>query len=195
VVRNVPSKSAHKIEKPETPFLPYQGALNEGRCLEQLLPAIKGLPIKLKIAGEGDLSESLRTLSKELHLEDQVEFLGYVQPEELKKLTPQAYLGYNVLENKGLSYYYSLANKCFDYVQAEVPSLCSPFPEYLKLAEEHPAFIFAAANEAEIRLAIKEILEQPNKYQALREACLVAKETLNWETEERILLALYEEQS
>ena len=29
-----------------------------------------------------------------------------------------------LLENTGLSYYYSLANKFFDYVQAGVPQLC-----------------------------------------------------------------------
>jgi len=195
IVRNVPFKSHLSIQKTEPPFILYQGALNEGRCIEYLIPAIKGLPIQLKIAGEGDLSESLRMLSKEMNMDDQVQFLGYIQPDALKQITPQATIGFNVLENKGLSYYYSLANKCFDYLQAEVPCICSPFPEYLDLANAHPAFIFAAANEADIRLAIKEVIEQPEKYQALREACIEAKETLNWETEERILLALYEEQS
>jgi len=195
VVRNVPLKSHLSIEKAKPPFILYQGALNEGRCLEYLIPAIKGLPINLHIAGEGDLSESLRQLCKDLGMEKQVKFLGYINPEELKKITPQAYLGFNVLENKGLSYYYSLANKCFDYLQAEVPCICSPFPEYLSLAQEYPAFIFAAAKEGEIRLAIQDVLEHADKYQALQEACLPAKETLNWETEEQILLSLYEEQS
>lgn len=195
VVRNVPLKSKVPVRKAAMPFILYQGALNEGRCLEFLLPAIKGLPIHLKIAGEGDLSESLRKLYHSLELEDQVEFLGYVKPDDLKKITPQAYLGFNVLENKGLSYYYSLANKCFDYLQAEVPCLCSPFPEYLSLAEAYPAIIFAAANEAEIRLALEGIIADPNKYQSMREACVRAKETLNWESEQHVLLAQYEEQS
>lgn len=195
VVRNVPFKSSLSIQKTDPPFILYQGALNEGRCLEFLIPALKGLPIQLHIAGEGDLSDSLRVLCKDLNMEEQVQFLGYIQPDALKKITPKATIGFNVLENKGLSYYYSLANKCFDYIQAEVPCMCSPFPEYLNLAEAHPAFIFAAANEIEIRLAIKDLLDQPDKYQALRKACIEAKETLNWESEKRILLALYEEQS
>ncbi|WP_205127803.1 hypothetical protein, partial [Okeania hirsuta] len=62
-----------------------------------------------------------RGLTKELDLQKQVKFLGYLDPEELRRITPQAHLGLNLLENKGLSYYYSLANKTFDYLQAGLP--------------------------------------------------------------------------
>lgn len=195
IIRNLPFRipSINKT-KHAPPFILYQGALNEGRCLEMLLPAIKGLPIHLWIAGEGDLSATLRQLCRELGMEEQVKFLGYVSPEELRQITPQAYLGFNVLENKGLSYYYSLANKCFDYLQAGIPCLCSPFPEYLRLAQEYPALIFAAAHSEEIRLAITQLLKNPDSYQQLVAACIPAGEKLNWESEEPLLLALYEKQ-
>ncbi|MHB1277465.1 MAG: glycosyltransferase [Bacteroidia bacterium] len=195
VIRNLPFRQPSiKMEKHDPPFILYQGALNEGRCLEMLLPAIQGLPLHLWIAGEGDLSSSLRQLCRDLKMEGQVKFLGYVSPMELREITPQAYLGFNVLENKGLSYYYSLANKCFDYLQAGVPCLCSPFPEYIRLAQEYPALIFAAAHSEEIRLAITRLLNNPEIYQQLVAACIPAGENLNWESEEPLLLALYEKQ-
>lgn len=196
VIRNVPYRQVFpekKIQSP--PFILYQGALNEGRCLDLLIRAIKGLPLNLKIAGEGDLSEDLRKLVRDLGMETQVEFLGFVSPEALHKLSPQAFLGFNVLENRGLSYYYSLANKCFDYLQAGVPCLCSPFPEYLQLAQEYPAFIFAAADEEEIRHAITELLKHHEKHQQYSAACIPARKRLIWELEEKILLAIYENKS
>ncbi len=195
VIRNLPLRDLSiKKGNHEPPFILYQGALNEGRCLEMLLPAVQGLPLQVWIAGEGDLGSGLRQLCRDLKMEEQVKFLGYVSPEELRKITPQAYLGFNVLENRGLSYYYSLANKCFDYLQAGVPCLCSPFPEYIRLAQEYPALIFAAAHSEEIRLAITRLLNDPEIYQQLVAACIPAGENLNWESEEPLLLALYEKQ-
>lgn len=193
VIRNVPYKTEIQQEKNEKPLILYQGALNEGRALEYLIPAVKGLDVELWIAGEGDLSQSLRTLCKELNLDHQVTFLGKLKPDDLKNLSGKAFIGFNVLENKGLSYYYSLANKCFDYLQSGVPVLCSPFPEYIKLSEKYPAFIFAHANEVEIRSAIQEILNQPETYRKMLDACKIASQELNWETEELELIKLYDE--
>ncbi|MDX5321304.1 MAG: glycosyltransferase, partial [Bacteroidota bacterium] len=179
VIRNVPFRQRlTSLPSKENKIILYQGALNEGRALEFLIPAIKDLDVELWIAGEGDLSKELRQLSSSLELEAKVKFLGYLPPHQLRELTPKAWLGFNVLENKGLSYYYSLANKCFDYLQAGVPTLCSPFPEYLHLAKEYPAFIFAAANTEEIRLEISVLLNKPEAYQQLCEACIPAAENL-----------------
>ena len=115
----------------------YQGALNEGRGLEQMIQAMQYIDgVKFQLAGEGDLSDDLRKLVRDLKLEKKVEFLGYQMPEDLRQLTPNAWLGINLLENNGKSYFYSLANKTFDYVQAGVPALHMAFPEYKNLNQE-----------------------------------------------------------
>lgn len=191
VVRNMPVAKPLPSAEKEEPFILYQGALNEGRCLEQLIDAMLGINCRLRIVGEGDLSEALRQRVTEKGLAHKVEFLGYLKPVELAEITNQAFLGYNLLENKGLSYYYSLANKCFDYVQAGIPVLCSEFPEYVCLCNEYEVFIFATPEAQQITSTINQLLIDKNLYQTLTNNCLKAREEWTWENEEEKLLAVY----
>jgi glycosyltransferase involved in cell wall biosynthesis len=110
----------------------------------------------------------------------------------LEKLTQGAFLGYNVLENDGKSYYYSLANKTFDYMQSGVPVLCSAFPEYKALSGEYPFILFAEAESTSIASTIRLLLESPEMYNELRAAALLASKTLNWEAEQVKLLDIYD---
>ncbi len=196
VIRNVPFRrpiTAKEVAKP--PVLLYQGALNDGRGLPEIIKAMSALPgVELWLAGEGDLSTSLRALVQELGVWDQVKFLGYLQPDELHQLTPKATLGLNLLENKGLSYYYSLANKSFDYIQAEVPALHPDFPEYRHLIDQFETGILVENLETTTLVeAIRRLLDDPAFYQHLQAECRKAAEIFIWETEEKKLLAFYEQ--
>ena len=77
---------------------------------------------QLWLVGEGDLSVKLRELVKSYKLDQKVKFKGYLKPTELPEITAKATIGLNLLENTSLNYYYSLANKAFDYIQAEIPA-------------------------------------------------------------------------
>ena len=172
----------------------YQGALNEGRGLKQMIqamPKIEG--VELWLAGEGDLSDDLRSLVAKLNLEKRVKFLGFQLPEDLRKITPKAWLGINLLENKGESYYYSLANKTFDYVQAEIPALHMAFPEYKKLNQEFEVSRLVESLEPKsLANIVNELLEDKVLYQKLKENCAHAKTIWTWENEEKKLIAFYE---
>lgn len=196
VVRNVPARGRGGEEargRSQSRTVLYQGALNEGRGLEQAIEAMKYLPdVRLWLAGEGDLSDSLRQLSRRLGLDDRVRFLGFVRPDELKKLTLQAAIGLNLLENKGLSYYYSLANKAFDYIQAGVPSIHMDFPEYRELNRRYEVFaLIDELNPGKIAETIQMLLTDTALYERLQSNCLKAGETLTWEREEAILMGIY----
>ena len=106
-----------------------------GRGLESLLDAMPQVAGRLVICGEGDLSAALRAQAARLGLlaSGQVEFRGFVLPEALREVTRHAAVGIMLLENMGLSYYYSLANKFFDYVHAGIPQVLIDFPEYRAL--------------------------------------------------------------
>ena len=172
----------------------YQGALNEGRGLETAIEAMQEIDgAVLWLAGEGDLSANLREKVAQLGLAQKVRFLGFVLPKELPGITEQAWIGLNLLENKGLSYYYSLANKAFDYIQAGLPSVQMDFPEYRKLNEDWQVFELVADLNVEIlRRAIRKLLHDVTHYRTLHENCQKAARELNWEKEADKLLALYE---
>ncbi|MBL7791375.1 MAG: glycosyltransferase [Saprospiraceae bacterium] len=196
IVRNVPEKEQggdRKVAQSHSRTVLYQGALNEGRGLEQAIEAMQYLPdVSLWLAGEGDLSDSLRQLSRRLGLEDRVHFLGFVRPDELKKLTLQATIGLNLLENKGLSYYYSLANKAFDYIRAGVPSIHMDFPEYRVLNDQYDVFeLLDELTPYTIFTTIQRLLSDSVVYQRLQTNCGKAGEILTWEREESILLRIY----
>lgn len=192
VVRNVPV--FRNPEKPDggEPFLLYQGALNEGRGLEAMLLAMYELDIPLYLAGEGDLSTFLRQMVQKMGLTNKVQFLGLLPPEALHRLTLQATVGINLLEDKGLSYYYSLSNKFFDYVQAGVPQVCIAFPEYVRHNREHEVALLVNDLKTVVLVkAIKSLLADKGLYSRLQQNCYSARETWHWDKEKDILLQSY----
>jgi glycosyltransferase involved in cell wall biosynthesis len=197
VIMNLPllekeeaSRNTSPIKQPVT--ILYQGALNEGRGLEHLIEAMAGIDAKLKLAGEGDLSQQLRALARRLNVEDKVDFLGYVKPDELKRITAEAGIGINLLENKGLSYYYSLSNKFFDYIQAGAPQVCIGFPEYNRINNEYNVALLAKdCSVKEIKTSIERLITDPDLYAALQKNCEVCSRALNWNEEEKKLITLY----
>jgi glycosyltransferase involved in cell wall biosynthesis len=202
VVRNVPVAQPTGGASPallahEQPVLLYQGALNVGRGLAELLAAMPEVPARLVICGEGDCSAALRAQAAQLGLlaSGKVEFRGYVLPADLRQLTAQATVGIMLLENVGLSYYYSLANKFFDYVQAGIPQLCIDFPEYRALNDQHEvAELVPDLLPATLATALASLLPggQPGaRYQQLAANCRLVRQEWNWQQEEQTLVRLY----
>ncbi len=194
----IPNKLSAPSTQPPLPTLLYQGALNVGRGLAELLEAMPLIPARLVICGEGDLSAALRAQATRLGLlaSGQVEFKGYVLPADLRQLTAQATAGIMLLENTGLSYYYSLANKFFDYVQAGIPQLCIDFPEYRALNAQHEvAVLVPDLAPATLAAALAQLLpggEPGAYYHRLAENCHQARQEWNWQEEEKILVGLYQ---
>jgi glycosyltransferase involved in cell wall biosynthesis len=200
VVRNVSRLEATTLP-PAPPAVPpggyilYQGALNVGRGLENLLDAMPQVAGRLVICGEGDLSASLRAQAERLGLvaSGQVEFRGFVLPDALREVTRHAAVGIMLLENIGLSYYYSLANKFFDYVHAGIPQVLIDFPEYRALNDQFDvAELVADLVPATLATALNRLLrDEPARYQHLAENCRRARPLLSWQHEEQVLLQLY----
>ncbi len=196
VIMNVPLfKPVTERTKPAGATILYQGALNEGRGLEHLIEAMENIDARLILAGEGDLSDELRALAIRLNLGNKVEFLGFVKPAELVALTAKATVGVNLLENKGLSYYYSLSNKFFDYIHARLPQVCINFPEYKAINDEFGvALLVNHCTSEEIKKAIDRLINDAELYSLLQKKCEVCSLQLNWQQEEKKLLAFYNEQ-
>ncbi len=201
VVRNV-SRLRTAGLLPPTPtaappggYILYQGALNVGRGLESLLDAMPRVAGRLVICGEGDLSAALRARAARLGLlaSGQVEFRGFVLPEALREVTRHAAVGIMLLENIGLSYYYSLANKFFDYVHAGIPQVLIDFPEYRALNDQFDvAELVADLHPATLATALNRLLrDDPARYQHLAANCRRAAPQLSWQHEEQELRRLW----
>ncbi|MGY3089429.1 glycosyltransferase involved in cell wall biosynthesis [Hymenobacter sp. UYAg731] len=208
VVRNVSRLRTDEVLPPAPDAAPpagyilYQGALNVGRGLESLIDAMPQVAGRLVICGEGDLSAALRERAERLGLlasrsypEGKVEFRGFVLPEALREVTRYAAVGIMLLENIGLSYYYSLANKFFDYVHAGIPQVLIDFPEYRALNDQFDvAELVTDLAPATLAAALNRLLrDEPARYQHLAENCRRAAPQLSWQHEEQVLLKLFAE--
>lgn len=193
VVRNISLevKSKKRYKKNQERFILYQGALNKGRGLEALIKALPKLNFPLVIAGDGDITNELKQLGESLQLGDKLIFKGKLEPKVLRELTEQAYIGVNLLENTSLNYYYSLANKFFDYMHAEIPQISMNFPEYKLLNKEFEvAVLVKNLDDAAIVNAFKK-LEDENYYKKLKANCKPMKKVYNWQKEEDKLISIY----
>ena len=191
--KDLPKITATTIPIPQKRVLLYQGVLNEGRGLEALIHAMQSIDqAELWLAGEGDLSTPLRQLVKDLNIENKVIFLGYLLPDGLKAITAKATVGLNLLENRGLSYYYSLANKTFDYIHAGLPAIHVAFPEYCIINEQLPiGLLVPDLKTTTLVEAIQQLLNDQDLYQQLTDNCETAKSVYNWEQEAVRLVEIY----
>jgi glycosyltransferase involved in cell wall biosynthesis len=178
--------------EPKEKFILYQGAVNEGRCFETLIPAMKEVNAKLWIVGKGNLLHQVRELISEHTLEEKIEIRGNLPPAQLIKLTPAAYLGITLFESTGMNQYYSLANRFFDYIMAGIPQLCVNYPEYAAINKRfNVAYLVNDTQPGTITAVLNNLLANDVLYQQLRSNCLKARAILNWEMEQQILLDFY----
>jgi glycosyltransferase involved in cell wall biosynthesis len=201
VIRNIPEArilgqegTQPSVGVPEhLPVVLYQGVLNIGRGIELMIDAVRELDnIVLVIAGDGDISRSLRERSKDLVSMGRVVFTGRLSPGELNKLTPRATLGLSLEEDLGLNYRYALPNKLFSYIHAQVPVLVSDLPEMKKIVEHYQiGEILHQRTPSGLATQINEMINDSSKVVKWRGNLRVAANELSWEKEEIRLLNLY----
>lgn len=193
VVRNLPKLTKiQPVPGKKNPFIIYQGAVNEGRSFETLIPAMKMVNAALKIYGKGNFFDKAKQLIKDHELEGKVELKGLVTPAELRRITPTAYAAVTLFEDTGLNQYYSLANRFFDYIMAEIPQVCVAYPEYKAINDKYGiACLIKDTNEETIATALNNLLQDSVYYNRLQQNCRTAKQELNWETEEEVLIDFY----
>lgn len=214
IVRNVPFKTNSKNQNPENKaqgtrhkeqepsthnpqpltFLLYQGAVNEGRSFETLIPAMKQVDVPLHIYGDGNFLEQTKSLVAENELKERVLLKGKIKPAKLKDITATAYAGITLFENNGLSNYLSLANRFFDYIQAGIPQLCVDYPAYRQINDRFGiALLIPDTTEESIAKGLNLLLSDAVLYAQLKENCKQAAAILNWLEEEKILIQFYKE--
>lgn len=179
--------------KHEPVRLLYQGVLNKGRGLKPLILAISKLDnCVLYIAGSGIMYKELKSLVTKLKISDRVKLFGFLKPKRLKELTDICDIGVNLLDPKSKSYYYSSANKFFDYIASGLPSINMNFPEYQKINSKYNvALLVDSLDVNSIQQAIASLVENELQYSTLAHNCIEAHTDLNWKSQEKKLIEIY----
>lgn len=192
VIRNMTVKQDLQIPDKKKKYVLYQGAVNEGRCFETLIPAMKHVNASMIICGNGNFKKKAVELVSEHQLNDKIIFKGYLSPQKLMNYSLAASVGINLGEDTSLSNYYSLTNRFFDYMHAGLPQLCMDYPAYKEINDQFKIAILITDTSAEnIAKQINNLLEDETLNRNLHQNCMLAKEIYNWQNEEKILIGFY----
>jgi glycosyltransferase involved in cell wall biosynthesis len=192
VIRNFPRVQPLTIPEKKERYILYQGAVNEGRSFETLIPAMVYVNCRLFICGDGNFMEQAKLLVRKNKLEEKVIFKGKFPPQQLQEITKDAWIGLTLFENKGLSNYLSLANRFSDYIHAGIPQLCVDYPVYREINNQYEvAVLLSNLEPITIAKELNRLLTDESFYRILQGNCLIARETLSWQQEEKKLIAFY----
>jgi glycosyltransferase involved in cell wall biosynthesis len=193
VIKNVPYLQTQQpvTNKPNNVII-YQGAINQGRGLEFLLPAMQSIKAQLYLYGTGNFYTQCQALIVQHQLQNKVFLKGVVTPTQLQQITQNATIGVNLVEPIGKNQLYSLANKFFDYMHAGLPQVTMDFIEYKNINKKyHVAILINKLTVENLVTQINLLLNNTQLLQQLGQNCVVASRHFNWQTEQEILKNFY----
>ena len=195
LVRNFPLRQDSTQQSKKQNAVIYQGALNVGRGLEELIRAFnspKLEDVELWIFGAGDIEKELMNLTRSLGLKEQITFFGRKEASELKKYTERGAIGVSLERPMGLSYQYAIPNKLFDYLQAGTAVLYSPLKEVELLLDGKEVGEKLRSHLAdELSQQIRDMLDSDQLQKWQSNAKELSKQ-YSWENEAKVMIKIVE---
>ena len=189
----IPQSRAQLSMPEDKKIILLQGAgINVDRGAEELIDAMEFVQnAVLYIIGSGDVWDNLKQkVSFNKNIQNKVVLINKLPKSELINYTFNADIGLSIDKNTNLNYLYSLPNKIFDYIQAEIPILASRLPEieniilHYKIGDfiddHNPKTIANKLNE----MLYSQQLSSYKKYLA------IAKKEITWKSEKEKLLTI-----
>lgn len=187
-------KSRAQLSMPEDKkIILLQGAgINVDRGAEELIDAMEFVQnAVLYIIGSGDVWENLKQkVSFNKSIQNKVVLINKLPKSELINYTFNADIGLSIDKNTNLNYLYSLPNKIFDYIQAEIPILASRLPEIENIILQYKIGDFIDDhNPKTIANKLNEMLysQQLSSY---KKYLAIAKKEITWKSEKEKLLTI-----
>lgn len=188
--------------KGDRKILLYQGGFARKRGLEALIRAAACIPEDwtLVLMGWGKIEPDLRQIADKVnaataHWRDSpaVCMLPAVPQAELPYWSAGATIGVIPYENVGLNHWLCTPNKLWEYPNARVPVLVSPFPELTKMVEKY-RYGWVLPVESEPKLLAEQLAALSDEEIArAKDACADFSNVENWSRYDKRLLALYRE--
>lgn len=200
VVRNVPVRrdipetpslllrDAFGIREDELLFL-YQGILTQGRGIGLLLEAFAEVERERHIVflGYGDLVDAIIQAGRHA---PNIHYHPAVPPEKIPDYTAGADVGISLIENACLSYYLSLPNKVFEYLQCSVPVIVSRFPGMAEVVDRFDCGWSVPVERNLLARLVSSLSRE--EMSRRREGAREAGRHYHWALEEPTLLGVYE---
>lgn len=204
VIRNIPLtyinqelKNRNDLGLPiHTRIIILQGAgINVQRGAEEAIEAMQYVENAiLLIIGNGDVINILKRMVKEKQLENIVIFKPKMPFTDLRQYTMNADLGLAIDKNTNINYQYSLPNKLFDFIHAEIPILASRLVEIEKIIEKYNiGYFIENHNPQHIAERINTIFKNSVEYNIKKKNLPIAKNELCWEKESAKLIEIIQQ--
>lgn len=173
----------------------YQGVLNEGRYLYEIIDSARFLNNEniLVIIGSGQLAPLLHQHVEKYNLQEKVKFIPRVDYKDLLSYTPSASLGLMLIEHINLSKKYSLANKVTEYMACGVPVLASESTENIRIISQAKSGVTKSFNTGEeIGNYLNELMKNSEQLKQWgRNGREAFEKEFNWEKHEPIFFAAF----
>lgn len=194
LIRNLPLLN-NNLKKVEVNFptqnkvILYQGVLNPGRGIKPVIQSLHFLKnVDLVIIGYGKVEAELKAFVSKENMNSRVHFLGRVSHEILLNYTKLADIGMVMEEPLGKSFQFSLPNKLFDFIHAEVPVVSGDLLEINNIINKYKVGLAVGNYHPEaIAKTIAVLLYNDNVRSNIKENQRKAKYELCWEKEEKKL--------
>jgi glycosyltransferase involved in cell wall biosynthesis len=137
--------------------------------------------------------ERFRQLAREVGVEDKVKFASPVPPDQVIRWAASADIGLVCIRGKGLSYYYSIAQKLWECLMAELPVVVNDLPEMRQLVERYQVglVIEQEMRPEAIAAVIERLINNEPLYRRLQKNTQQLRRECNWENEAVKLLEVY----
>ncbi len=174
----------------ETILMIVQGTLTPDRGIQETLDAFINAnrdDMALVFMGYGSMEPIIKKYAAK---QSNIYFMDSVPPEVVVSYTASADVGLAFIENNNLSYYYSLPNKFFEYIHADLAIISWPLFEIKQIIENEKIglitedFSTESIEKALLSLNHEKLLRFKNNVKKL-------KNKYNWQQQEKILLNVY----
>ncbi|MGD1848894.1 MAG: glycosyltransferase family 4 protein [Salibacteraceae bacterium] len=169
----------------------YIGGITEVRGIRELVQALAGTDIRLKLAGKFSPPELQQELEQEAGWKN-VDYLGFLDRQQVAQLLAEVQAGMVTL-HPIINYLDALPVKMFEYMAAGIPVVASNISYWEQILKEAEAGIVAdPLDPASVREAMEVLLADVPKAEKMGKAGRIAIETtFNWGNEGQKLKGFY----
>lgn len=203
VVRNVPDKTNKIIfdvvqwkrsvgfSDDKKVFILQGAGINIDRGAEEAVEAMKDVDAMLLIIGGGDVFHQLKELADKHNVTHKVIIHPKISREELMAVTASCFAGLTLDKDTNINYRFSLPNKLFDYIHAEIPVIATDLPEVAAIVNVYRTGIVLSQNSPQaIANAMNGLISEKELYDDYKENCRIVATDLCWQSEKKVLIDL-----